>query len=90
MAIEKLSDVEFGEDLPAFEPDTRLETSAKFAKLVGWDGGRFTDHEWLFALSEAVANQVGVALPIIAVPAEKPFDRGEVQSPFCNINAEVA
>lgn len=45
MAIEKLSEVEFGEDLPAFEPDTRLETGARFADLVGWDGPRFKDHE---------------------------------------------
>ena len=45
MAIAKISDVEFGEDLPAFEPDTRLETGAKFATLIGWGGPRFTDHE---------------------------------------------
>lgn len=45
MAIEKISDVEFGEDLPSFVPDTSLETSSRFARLVGWDGGRFTDHE---------------------------------------------
>lgn len=45
MAVERLADVEFGEELPAFEPDTSLETGAKFAKLIGWGGGRFTDHE---------------------------------------------
>lgn len=45
MAISVLSEVEFGEDLPAFKPDTSLETGARFAKLVGWDGPRFTDHE---------------------------------------------
>lgn len=45
MAVERLEDVEFGEELPAFEPDTSLETGAKFAKLIGWGGGRFTDHE---------------------------------------------
>lgn len=45
MAIEKLSDVEFGEDLPAFEPNTSLEVSKRFASLVGWDGARFSDHE---------------------------------------------
>ena len=45
MTIEKLSDVEFGEDLPAFVPDTSLEVSKQFASLVGWDGGRFSDHE---------------------------------------------
>lgn len=45
MTIKVLGDVEFGEDLPAFIPDTSLETGAKFARLVGWDGPRFTDHE---------------------------------------------
>ena len=45
MAVEVLGDVEFGEDLPAFEPNTSLETASRFAKLVGWDGARFTDHE---------------------------------------------
>lgn len=45
MAVNTLGDVEFGEDLPAFVPDTSLETGAKFAQLVGWDGPRFTDHE---------------------------------------------
>ena len=45
MAISTLGDVKFGEDLPAFVPDTTLETTRQFAKLVGWDGPRFTDHE---------------------------------------------
>ena len=45
MPISTLSEVEFGEDLPAFVPDTSLETGANFARLVGWDGARFTDHE---------------------------------------------
>lgn len=45
MPVQTISDVEFGEDLPAFEPDTSLECGARFAKLVGWDGPRFTDHE---------------------------------------------
>ena len=45
MAVNTLGDVEFGEDLPAFVPDTSLATGAKFAQLVGWDGPRFTDHE---------------------------------------------
>lgn len=45
MAVEKISDVEFGIDLPAFEPDTTLATGAKFASLIGWGGGRFTSHE---------------------------------------------
>ncbi|MBP18549.1 MAG: hypothetical protein QGH99_00280 [Pseudomonadales bacterium] len=47
MVIASISEVEFGEELPAFEPDTSLKTSSVFAKLVGWGWGsaRFTDHE---------------------------------------------
>ena len=33
------------QELPAFEPDTRLATGAQFAELIGWGGARFTDHE---------------------------------------------
>jgi len=45
MAISNLSEVEFGEDLPAFIPDTSLETVKTFASLVGWGGARFSDHD---------------------------------------------
>jgi hypothetical protein len=45
MTIEKLQDVEFGIDLPTFEPDTSLETVKTFASLIGWGGARFSDHE---------------------------------------------
>jgi acyl dehydratase len=45
MAIQTLSDVEFGEDPPTFVPDTSLETVKTFAALVGWGGARFSDHE---------------------------------------------
>lgn len=45
MAINTLSDVEFGEDLPTFTPDTSLDTTRRFAELVGWAGARFSDHE---------------------------------------------
>ena len=45
MAIKTLDEVEFGVDLPTFVPDTSLAITTKFAKLVGWDGPRFTDHE---------------------------------------------
>jgi len=45
MSIATVADVEFGVDLPTFEPDTSLETVGKFAKLVGWGGARFSDHE---------------------------------------------
>ncbi|MBV1906974.1 MAG: hypothetical protein KUG75_12930 [Pseudomonadales bacterium] len=45
MSIESISDVEFGVDLPAFKPDTRLSSASTFAKLVGWNAPRFNDHE---------------------------------------------
>jgi len=45
MAVSCISDVEFGEDLPAFEPDTSLDNIREFAKGVGWGGARFSDHE---------------------------------------------
>jgi hypothetical protein len=53
MTVEKISDVEFGVELPAFEPDTSLATGSNFAELIGWGsgdsggprGGRFSSHE---------------------------------------------
>lgn len=48
MAISSLKEVEFGEELPAFEPDTTLKTGSAFAALIGWGkgmGGRFANHE---------------------------------------------
>jgi acyl dehydratase len=45
MTVNVLKDVEFGVDLPAFEPDTTLGTVKTFAKLIGWGGARFSDHE---------------------------------------------
>ena len=45
MSVEKIADVEFGADLPTFTPDTSLEVTRTFAKLVGWGGARFEDHE---------------------------------------------
>ena len=47
MSITKISEVEFGEELPTFEPDTSLSRTAAFAEAVGWGngGGRFDDHE---------------------------------------------
>ncbi len=39
------SDVEFGEDLPAFTPDTSLSNVRKFAKAVGMFRDRFIDHD---------------------------------------------
>ena len=45
MSIETLSDVEFGEELPVFDPDTGIENVKRFCKAAGWMGPRFTDHE---------------------------------------------
>lgn len=45
MTIERLQDVEFGEELPVFAPDTGLANVKRFALAAGWDGPRFTDHE---------------------------------------------
>lgn len=44
MTVSTIDDVEFGEALPEFEPDTTLENVRKFVAAAGWDGPRFTDH----------------------------------------------
>ena len=46
MTVNSIADVEFGEELPAFEPDTTLANVKRFAVAAGWDGPRFTDHEY--------------------------------------------
>ena len=43
--VSTVSDVEFGAEIPTFEPDTSLENVKRFGKFVGWGGPRFTDHE---------------------------------------------
>ena len=45
MTFNGISEVEFVVDLPAFIPDTSIETVKTFAKLLGWGGARFSDHE---------------------------------------------
>lgn len=45
MSIASIADVEFGVQLPEFEPDTSLDNVRTFVKAAGWDGPRFTDHE---------------------------------------------
>ncbi|MCZ6617676.1 MAG: MaoC/PaaZ C-terminal domain-containing protein [Gammaproteobacteria bacterium] len=45
MTINRISDVEFGEELPVFTPDTSLDNVRRFATAAGWAGPRFTDHE---------------------------------------------
>ena len=43
--VNTIEEVEFGTELPAFDPDTSLDNVRRFGKFVGWGGGRFTDHE---------------------------------------------
>ena len=43
--VRTIDDVEFGSELPAFEPDTSIEATRRFGKFVGWGSPRFTDHE---------------------------------------------
>ncbi|MEM7078876.1 MAG: hypothetical protein AAF513_09630 [Pseudomonadota bacterium] len=45
MSIQTIADVEFGAELPTFEPDTSLAACGAFANAVGWPSGRFDDHE---------------------------------------------
>ena len=43
--VNKLADVEFGETLPVFEPDTSLANVQRFGTASGWNSPRFTDHD---------------------------------------------
>ena len=43
--IHEIKDVQFGVELPTFDPDTSLDNVKRFGQFVGWGGGRFTDHE---------------------------------------------
>ena len=45
MTITTIGDVEFGEQLPVFAPDTGMENVRRFARAAGWDRPRFTNHE---------------------------------------------
>ena len=38
MTIATIEDVEFGAELPPFEPDTSLVATGAFADAVGWGG----------------------------------------------------
>ena len=44
MTVKTLDDVEFGAQLPVFEPDTSLANVRRFAIAAGWNRPRFTDH----------------------------------------------
>lgn len=45
MSVARVRDVQFGEELPVFTPDTSLTNVRRFATAAGWNGPRFTDHE---------------------------------------------
>ena len=45
MSINTIHDVEFGIEIPVFEPDTSLTNVSAFAQAVGWGGPRFESHE---------------------------------------------
>lgn len=45
MTVATVADVEFGVELPVFEPDTSLDNVRRFVIAAGWNGPRFTDHE---------------------------------------------
>ena len=45
MTVARFEDVEFGEDLQTFDPDTGMENVRRFAKAAQMMAARFTDHE---------------------------------------------
>jgi acyl dehydratase len=45
MTVSTISDVEFGETLPDFSPDTSLANVGAFCDAAGWHGPRFNSHE---------------------------------------------
>jgi len=45
MTVANVHEVEFGVELPVFEPDTSLANVRRFVVAAGWNGPRFTDHE---------------------------------------------
>lgn len=44
MTVSTIDDVEFGAELPVFEPDCGLDNVRRFVIAAGWNGPRFTDH----------------------------------------------
>ena len=45
MSVSNISDVDFGTEIPNFEPDTSLDNVRRFCKAAGWNGPRFNSHE---------------------------------------------
>jgi acyl dehydratase len=44
VTVSRFEEVEFGAELPAFEPDTRIENVRRFARAAEMLAGRFMDH----------------------------------------------
>ena len=45
MSVARFEDVEFGDELPSFDPDTGMENVRRFARAAQMTAARFTDHE---------------------------------------------
>lgn len=45
MAVLDYADVDFGDELPEYHPDVRLENVQRFTDATGMSFGRFNDHE---------------------------------------------
>ena len=45
MSVKRIADVEFGAELPSFDPDTSLANVRRFAKAAMMLAPRFMDHE---------------------------------------------
>lgn len=45
MTVATIDDIEFGTQLPVFEPDTTMANVRRFAVAAGWNRPRFTDHQ---------------------------------------------
>jgi acyl dehydratase len=45
MTVQRFEDVEFGAELPVFDPDMGIENVRRFAKAAQMEAARFTDHE---------------------------------------------
>ena len=43
--VSNISEVEFGANLPVFDPDTSMANVRRFTAAARWDGPRFNDHE---------------------------------------------
>jgi len=46
MTVARISDVTFGVELPAFDPDTSVDNVRRFVEAAHWQAPRFTDHDF--------------------------------------------